>query len=97
MTPDLPASTCPHCKSNRVYRSHRRGITDHFFSRLGGQLRRCHDCHYRHVRFGFASIPLGIREQNEERLANFTVTGVAWGICLLVAWYVIRHFSATGG
>src|SRR2546429_9132829 len=47
--------------------------------------RSCHDCRYRHVCFGLMSIPLGIREQNEERLASFAVAGAAWAICLLLA------------
>ncbi len=38
---------CPKCKSDRAYRSHRRGISDYFLSFWGYLPYRCHECQHR--------------------------------------------------
>jgi hypothetical protein len=38
---------CPKCNSNRVYRSHRRGIVDRLSCGLNRYPYRCHDCKHR--------------------------------------------------
>jgi len=48
--PSIPlcdARPCPSCGAPRVYRSRRKGITEHLFSIVGARIRRCHACNVR--------------------------------------------------
>lgn len=49
---------CPHCRSLKVYRSHRRSAIDRVLYALGAEIRRCSECRFRHAWFTSFSIPL---------------------------------------
>ena len=87
---------CPKCKSTRVQRSHRRGLPDQFFSLLGGQVRRCHDCRERHVGFQYVTVPLGIGQFNVEKAAAFALAA-SLAICLIAAWIMIQRLNLPAG
>ncbi len=92
----VQTAACPRCKSERVYRSHRRTWSDHLLSRMGGALRRCHDCRDRHVVFRYAAFALGPKKVNAERLAALAFTA-AMALCAIAAWLVLRRLNIPAG
>ena len=95
MNPEIPPFPCPHCKSGRVHRSHRQGPLDQLLSRLGAELRRCHDCGHRYATFALFSIPLGMRE-NQTGLYNLLLVSSAFTIGLLLVLWVVRRLGMQG-
>ena len=95
MNPEIPPFPCPHCKSGRVHRSHRQGPVDQLLSRLGAELRRCHDCRHRYATFPLFSVPLGMRE-NEHGLYSLLLVSSAFTIGLLVVLWVVRRLGMQG-
>ncbi len=91
------ATPCPHCKSNRIHRSHRRGAIDQLLSRVGAQIRRCHDCRHRYAFFGMMSLPLGIRDSNHDQASNALLYGAIFSVCLLVVWWMVRRLTIPAG
>jgi|HubBroStandDraft_6_1064221.scaffolds.fasta_scaffold149523_2 hypothetical protein len=49
---------CPRCQSRDVQRSHRRSAVDYILYALGAEIRRCHECGFRHATFNTRSVPL---------------------------------------
>ena len=47
---------CPRCKSERIHRSHRRGVLERLLSVLGLKARRCHECNTRFVAIGKSTL-----------------------------------------
>jgi hypothetical protein len=90
-------SRCPHCKSARIHRSHRRGSIDLILSRVGAELRRCHDCRRRYAFFGVFAMPLGVRDSRQDGLSTLLLFGVAFSVCLLVVWWMIRRLTIPAG
>ena len=95
MNPEISPFPCPHCKSGRVHRSHRQGPLDQLFSRLGAELRRCHDCRHRYANFRLFSIPLGARE-TESGLYSLLLVSSVFTIGLLVVLWVVRRLGMQG-
>ena len=54
---------CPRCESRDVERSHRRSPLDYILYALGAEIRRCHECGFRHAMFNKRSVPLGRARQ----------------------------------
>jgi len=95
-TPE-PPKPCPHCKSGRVHRSHRRGGWDRFLFALGGEIRRCHDCRSRHACFSLFSVPLGSPRVDRQRWTHVAVMTSGFAVCLLVLLWMIRRFTDLSG
>jgi hypothetical protein len=51
------AYICPKCSSQRIHRSHRKGITEHVLRVFGLRSRRCHECSARFVTLGDSVVP----------------------------------------
>jgi hypothetical protein len=49
---------CPRCQSREVQRSHRRSALDYILYALGAEIRRCHECGFRHAMFSTRSLAL---------------------------------------
>lgn len=49
---------CPRCDSRDVERSHRRSVVDYILYALGAEIRRCHECGFRHAMFNTRSVAL---------------------------------------
>jgi hypothetical protein len=50
------AHSCPKCNSQRIHRSHRKGVTEHAVRVFGLRSRRCHECSARFVTLGQSAI-----------------------------------------
>jgi hypothetical protein len=94
---------CPHCRSTRAQRSHRRSSLERLLFALGAEIRRCRDCHFRHAAFGSLAIPLAghpaaVKHATKLAVKQWTTAAVL-GSCLvivLVRW-AIRHFVESPG
>jgi len=86
---------CPKCGSARVHRSRRHSILDHVLSRLGAQLRRCHDCGCRRAWFGFYPLPVG--EAARAKLAERTLLAAGATAGLLALWWVLSRAKPGAG
>lgn len=92
-----PAKFCPRCLSSRVHRSHRRAALDHVLHSLGAEIRRCHECRFRHASFVTFAIPLGEPQNSARRRTAFLVMGSGFLMCLLFVWWIIRRFTELSG
>ena len=92
-----PAKSCPRCHSERVHRSHRRGILDRFLYALGSEIRRCSDCGCRHASFVTFAVPLGEPQVIAGVWTGIFVVGSGFLVCLLFAWWIIRRFTQLPG
>jgi hypothetical protein len=97
MHPAEPLKLCPHCKSKRVHRSHRRSRLDRLLFFLGAEIRRCQDCRFRHAWFAWCSIPLGEPQATRQRWTSIAVMTSGFAVCLLVLLWVIRRFTELSG
>jgi hypothetical protein len=78
-----------------MHRSHRLGAVDQVFSRLGAELRRCHDCRHRYAVFPLFRVPLGMREKQGGIYSLLLVSSVFTIGLLLVLW-VVRRLGMQG-
>jgi hypothetical protein len=92
-----PPKSCPRCQSDRVHRSHRRVGLDRLLYALGAEIRRCHECRFRHASFSTFAIPLGEPQNNARRRAGLVVIGSGFLVCLLFVWWIIRRFTELSG
>jgi hypothetical protein len=88
---------CPRCQSRRVHRSHRRAGLDRLLFALGADIRRCHDCRFRHAEFFSLTIPLAEPHNARQRWASLLVMTSGFLVCLLIMWFVIRRFTDLSG
>lgn len=95
MNAPVPCRHCPKCGSNRLHRSRRRGLIDGALSRLGGEIRRCHDCGSRRCWFGVDALPLARAGVPEGvRAGGFALcTGVL--ACLALVWWTVTRFAGS--
>ena len=91
------AKSCPRCHSERVHRSHRRAALDHVLYALGAEIRRCHDCRYRHASFATFAVPLGDPQNASRRWAGILAIASGLLVCLLFVWWIIRRFTELSG
>ena len=75
-------SSCPHCSSDRVHRSRRRGFTEHALSLLGLRIRRCHACSLRFAQFGATVILIPDARRFLLRLALVSLALLALALVL---------------
>ena len=94
---DLPAKRCPRCRSEKVYRSHRRVALDHILYTLGAEIRRCRDCRCRHASFVRFSIPMGEPQSMAGAWTGIVVMASGFLACLLFVLWIIRRFSDLSG
>lgn len=92
-----PVKSCPRCLSDRVHRSHRRALLDRILHSLGAEIRRCHECRYRHASFATFAIPLGDPHTAARRRASALVLTSGFLMCLLFVWWIIRRFTELSG
>ncbi len=92
-----PHKSCPRCSSQRIHRSHRRAALDRFLFALGAEIRRCHECRFRHASFSTFSVPLGDPAKSARRWTGVFVMGSGFVVCLLFVWWVIRRFTELSG
>ncbi len=92
-----PAKSCPRCRSSRVHRSHRRAALDRLLHVLGAEIRRCHDCRFRHASFATFAVPLGDPQSTAHRRTALLIMGSGFLICLLFVWWIIRRFTELSG
>ena len=97
MKPPEPLKLCPHCQSQRVHRSHRRGGLDRLLFALGAEIRRCRDCRFRHACFSWFSIPLEDPRSAAPRWTNIAVMASGFAVCLLLVLWMIRRFTELSG
>jgi hypothetical protein len=95
--PLRPTVHCPTCGSNRVHRSRRRSIYDHFLARLGAHLRRCHDCRTRRAWFGILPLPLWDANSVGAKLTGLSLIGSGLLACLLLVWWMIQRIKIGSG
>ena len=84
---------CPRCGSSHLQRSRRRSLIDGIFSVMGGQLRRCQDCHARRCWFGAASLPLAKSGAPEGVRAGAFVLFTGFVGCVALVWWTIARFA----
>ena len=92
-----PMKLCPHCKSTRVHRSHRRNKLDRLLFLLGAEIRRCHDCRFRHAYSPWFAIPLGEPQATRQRWTHIAVMTSGFAVCLLVVLWMIRRLTDLSG
>lgn len=92
-----PAKSCPRCLSAHVHRSHRRAAIDRLLHFLGAEIRRCHQCRFRHASFATFAIPLGDAQASARRRTALLVMGSGFLMCLLFVWWIIRRFTELSG
>jgi hypothetical protein len=80
-----PAKSCPHCRSERVHRTHRRTALDHILYALGAELRWCSDCRLRHASFATFTIPSGKPQASGGPWSRIFVMGSGFVVCVLFA------------
>jgi predicted RNA-binding Zn-ribbon protein involved in translation (DUF1610 family) len=95
--PSAAVRVCPRCQSKRVHRSHRRAGLDRLLFALGAEIRRCHDCRFRHAEFFSLNIPLAEPQNARRRWASLLVMTSGFLVCLLIMWFVIRRFTDLSG
>jgi hypothetical protein len=93
---------CPHCGSDRLHRSHRRGAVERFLSAFGAQVRRCHSCRSRQAWFAtpwFAPRAIGLGEDDSQRRLwpAAALLGCGFVACLGILWWMISRFAALSG
>jgi hypothetical protein len=92
-----PPKFCPRCLSDRIRRSHRRVVQDRFLYILGAEIRRCHECRFRHASFATFSLPLGDAQPGARRWAGLLAMGSGFVVCLVFVWWIIRRFTELSG
>ena len=93
----VPPKSCPRCGSSRIHRSHRQAVWDRFLYVLGAEIRRCHECRFRHASFVTFTVPLGDPHSAARRWTEILVVGSGFLVCLLFVWWVIRRFTELSG
>jgi hypothetical protein len=99
---------CPHCRSTRAQRSHRRSSLERLLFALGAEIRRCRDCHFRHAAFGSLAIPLAGHPAAVEHAVSKHVSkhvSKQWtsaavlgsGLVIVLVLWAIRHFVESPG
>jgi len=66
-------------------------------SRVGAELRRCHDCRHRYAFFGALSMPLGARDNGQDGLSGLLFVGLVFSICLVFVWWMVRRLTVLAG
>jgi hypothetical protein len=89
----LPPRACPRCESERVHRSHRRSRLDRVLYALGAEIRRCHQCRYRHARFTKLAVPLADSSGAGIFWTSIAVMSTGFLVCVLLVLWIIRRFS----
>jgi hypothetical protein len=92
-----PAKCCPHCRSDRVHRAHRRTALDHILYALGAELRRCSNCRLRHASFATFTVPLGTAQAFRALWTRVFAMGSGFLVCLLFVWWILRRFTESSG
>jgi hypothetical protein len=92
-----PSKCCPRCQSSRIHRSHRRASLERLLHALGAEIRRCHECRFRHASFATFSLPLSEPENTARRRTEFLVMASGFLVCLLFVWWIIRRFTELSG
>ncbi len=90
--PSPAGRACPLCGSNRVYRSHRRGLTERVIALAGFKIRRCHACNVRFIRFGRSFVLLADVRRATSWCARWAL-GLAGAVLVLAAilWLSVRQ------
>jgi predicted RNA-binding Zn-ribbon protein involved in translation (DUF1610 family) len=104
MSPSNSAKSCycPHCGSNRLHRSHRRGAIERFLSVFGAQVRRCHSCKARQAWFAtpwFAPVALRLGDDASQRRrwSGAALLGGGFAACLGLLWWMISRLTQLSG
>ncbi len=84
---------CPHCGSDRLHQSHRRGGIERVLTVLGGKIRRCHSCRARHSWFGLTAIRLG-DSATDRGVSGTLILGGGFVACIALVWFMITRFGA---
>jgi hypothetical protein len=92
-----PAKSCPHCRSGRVHRTHRRKALDHVLYALGAELRRCSDCRLRHAAFATFTLPSSQPQVLGRLWTRVFVMGSGFLVGLVFVWWVIRRITESSG
>jgi hypothetical protein len=70
---------------------------DRLLFALGAEIRRCHDCRFRHACFALFSIPLSNPRAAPQRWTHVAVMTSGFAVCLLVLLWMIRRFTDLSG
>lgn len=90
-------SRCPKCNSERVHRSHRRGVMERIAAVFGFKSRRCHACSARFVTMGNSALFRRDAEVILQKIAlallgALTITAVV----LAVLWFSREREASAG-
>jgi hypothetical protein len=79
---------CPQCGSERIYRSHRRGVVERLLALCGLKSRRCHECNVRFVSIGKSALLRNDMEAALRRVGIVFLTAIAILVIVsLVLWF----------
>ena len=87
------AHICPKCNSQRIHRSHRKGVTEHVLRVFGLRSRRCHECSARFVALGESVI---LRNDVERVLRRVSLAVLA-AIAVVMVVGAVVWLSRTEG
>ncbi len=92
-----PSKSCPRCRSAHVHRSHRRSVVDRALRAVGADIRRCHECRFRHASFVSFAVPLGEPRDAARRRTEVRIVASGLLVWLLFVWWIIRRFTELSG
>jgi hypothetical protein len=83
--------SCPKCLSDRVHRSHRRGVVEPLLCTFGAEIRRCHACRSRQAWWGSFAVRVGENGNQVNRLYSAVILGSCFVFCLGIVWWLITR------